>query len=116
MGGRILLLGADGFIGRHISAALRDAGFFPLCVARRTSALAAQGFEVLRADLIDPATHETAFWQPYLSEAEGVVNAAGLLDASEAAFEAVHVLAPRAIYDGLTKDAQIVLISAIGIV
>ncbi|MDF0597185.1 DoxX-like family protein [Psychromarinibacter halotolerans] len=115
MGGRILLLGADGFIGRHIAAALRDAGFFPLCVARRTSALAAQGFEVLRADMTDPATHEMGFWRPYLSEAEGVVNAAGLLDASEAAFEAVHVLAPRAIYDGLTKDAQIVLISAIGI-
>ncbi len=115
MGGRVLLLGADGFIGRHIAAALRDAGYAPLCVARRTSALAAQGYEVLRADLTDTSTHDTAFWQPHLAEAVGVVNAAGLLDASEAAFEAVHVLAPRAIHTALHKDAQIVLISAIGI-
>ncbi|MDF0602394.1 DoxX-like family protein [Psychromarinibacter sp. C21-152] len=108
-------MGADGFIGRHIAIALRAAGYGPVCVARRVSALAAQGFEVLRADLTDPATNEAGFWAPHAADAVAVVNAAGLLDATEAAFEAVHVAAPRALYAALNKDAQIVLISAVGI-
>lgn len=110
-----MLLGADGFIGRHIAVALRAAGYVPVCVARRTSALEAQGFDVLRADLTDPATRDAAFWTQPAHNAVAVVNAAGLLDGSEAAFRAVHVAAPRALYSALNKDAQVVLISAIGI-
>lgn len=68
------------------------------------------GFETLQADLCDPATHDTGFW----AAAEGrlVVNAAGLLTASDTRFEAVHVKAPAAAY-GRSKGG--VLISAVGI-
>lgn len=105
-----MILGADGFIGRHIAFHLRSEGWHVVASARRTDRLARMGFEVLRADLTDPATHEPAFW----GAAEGayVVNAAGLLTASQSQFEAVHVKAPAAIY---ARAAGGVLISAVGI-
>ncbi len=115
MTGTVLLLGADGFIGRHIAVRLAEEGYRPLCVARRTSALAAQGYDTLRADLTDAATQDPAFWQPHVATAVGVINAAGLLDASDAAFQAVHVDAPRAVYTALPPEAHVVLISAVGI-
>jgi nucleoside-diphosphate-sugar epimerase len=51
---RVLVLGADRFIGRHIAFALRDAGWDVTAQARRTGRLAAMGFAVLPADLTDP--------------------------------------------------------------
>jgi uncharacterized protein YbjT (DUF2867 family)/uncharacterized membrane protein YphA (DoxX/SURF4 family) len=112
---RVLVLGADGFIGRHVIARLAAAGHAPLCVARRTAALQAQGYDTLHADLADPATHDPAFWRPHTDDAAALVNAAGLLEGSEAAFRAVHHDAPRAAYAALPDTARVVLISAIGI-
>lgn len=111
---RVLVLGADGFIGRHILFALRSAGHQPVASARRASALAWMGFEVFPADLTDPATHDPAFWRPALAAATSLINAAGLLTGSEAAFEAVHVTAPQAAYRALA-GGRAVLISAVGI-
>ncbi len=84
-------------------------------MARRGAALRSQGFEVLRADLADPKTHKAGFWQPHARDAVAVVNAAGLLEGSETAFRTVHLDAPRALYRAMGAEAQIVLISAIGI-
>ncbi len=111
---RVLVLGADGFIGRHIAFELRARGWEVLASARRTGRLEAMGFEVLGADLTRPETHDPAFWAPHL-EGRDLVNAAGLLTGSEAAFEAVHVKAPRAAYGALGADRRAVLISAVGI-
>ena len=72
------------------------------------------GFRVVAADLADPATHDPEFWRPHLAGAD-LVNAAGLLTGTEAAFEAVHVAAPRAAYAALGEGARGVLISAVGI-
>ena len=58
---RVLVLGADGFIGRHIAFQARDLGHEVLAQARRPSALAAMGFQTLKADLTAPATHDPAF-------------------------------------------------------
>ncbi len=81
-----------------------------LASARRTTRLAHMGFATLKADLADPSTHDPAFW----ADAEGrkIVNAAGLLTASDARFEAVHVKAPAAVY---ARASGGVLISAVGI-
>ncbi len=114
-GAQVLLLGADGFIGRQIAASLRAAGYQPLCSARRTSRLAAMGYDTLAADLTDPATHDPAFWRPQLARCAHVVNAAGLLTGSPTAFDAVHAKAPAAVYAALPGTATGVLISAIGI-
>ncbi|WP_395542788.1 SDR family oxidoreductase [Neotabrizicola sp. sgz301269] len=111
--GRVLVLGADGFIGRHIVFALRAAGWEVIAQARRTGRLQAMGFRTLRADLTDPACHDPAFWRPHLPSGAALVNAAGLLTGSESAFAAVHRAAPRAALAAL--DGPAVLISAVGI-
>jgi len=108
---RVLVLGADGFIGRHIAFHLRAGGWDVLASARRSTRLARMGFATVTADLADPATHDPAFWEEPLRN-RLVVNAAGLLTASDMRFEAVHVRAPRAAY---AQAAGGVLISAVGI-
>lgn len=111
---KILLLGADGFIGRHLAFGLRAAGAEVIASARAPARLAAMGFEVLAADLTDPATHAAAFWAPHLAGGVHVVNCAGLLTGSEAAFRAVHLAAPAAV--AAARDGgHFVQISAVGI-
>ncbi|MCU4653955.1 SDR family oxidoreductase [Roseibacterium sp. SDUM158016] len=112
---RALVLGADGFIGRYIIHHLRDAGWDVLASARRVSRLERMGFAVLQADLADPATHDAAFWAPHLADGRAVVNAAGLLTGSEAAFRGVHVAAPRAAYAARAAGAPALLLSAVGL-
>lgn len=72
------------------------------------------GFDVLRADLTDPATHDARFWRPYLEGGTHVINAAGLLTGPNAAFAAVHRDVPRAVYEAI-DGGHAVLISAVGI-
>ncbi len=110
---KVLLLGADGFIGRHIAFHLRALGHEVLAQARNPGRLAAMGFATLRADLTDPATHDPAFWAPHRPAGAALVVAAGLLTGSDAAFRAVHVAAPGAAM--AAGDGPVVLVSAAGI-
>jgi uncharacterized protein YbjT (DUF2867 family) len=55
------------------------------------------------------------FWAPHLADGRAVVNAAGLLTGSEAAFRSVHVAAPRAVYAARATGAPALLLSAVGI-
>ncbi len=112
---QVLVLGADGFIGRHIAFALRAAGYHVLASARRVSRLNAMGFETLRADLTNPQTHDANFWRPHLKGGVHVVNAAGLLNGTKRTLQAVHVQAPQALYGAMEPAAKGVLISAVGI-
>ncbi len=109
---KVLILGADGFIGRHVAFALRAAGHEVLASARRISALERMGFQTVKADLTQPETHDPAFWQRHLQGA-ALVNLAGLLTGSEADFEAVHVRALRAALAAC--DGPKLHVSAIGI-
>ncbi len=111
---KVLVLGADGFIGRHIAFALRDRGVTVLAQARNTTRLSAMGFQTLTADLTNPATHDAAFWAQHVTGCH-VINAAGLLTGTNADMRAVHVLAPQAVLAALGSDARAVLISAVGI-
>jgi len=95
---KVLILGAAGFIGRHIAFAFREAGIIVIASARRVSRLSEMGFATLQADLTDPATHSPAFWAPHVDEVDWIINAAGLLTGSESDFKAVHVSAPSALY------------------
>ena len=109
---QVLILGADGFIGRHLAFGLRAKGWSVTAQARNPGRLAAMDFQTLRADLTDPATHSPAFWFPHLPEGAALVDAAGLLTGTEPAFRAVHHEAPRAVLQALSGPA--VLISAVG--
>ena len=109
---KVLILGADGFIGRHLAFVLRAQGWQVTAQARTPRRLAAMGFHTLAADLADPATHSPAFWTPHLPEGTALIYAAGLLTGSEAAFSAVHRIAPSALLQALRGPA--LLISAVG--
>lgn len=111
---KVLLLGADGFIGRHVAFHLRARGVEVLAQARRPERLARMGFATLRADLTDPATHDPAFWRPHLEGAH-LIDCAGLLTGSEAAFRAVHLSAPKAALQALEAGRHALLISAVGL-
>jgi len=109
---RVLILGADGFIGRHLAFGLRAKGWSVTAQARNPKRLQAMGFQTLRADLTDPATHSPAFWSPHLPQGTALVDAAGLLAGTEPVFRAVHHDAPRAALQALHGTA--LLISAVG--
>lgn len=112
---KILLLGADGFIGRHIAFHLRSEGWQVIASARRIRALDQMGFQTVAADLARPETHDPAFWALHLKGCQYVVNAAGLLTGSEEAFQGVHVLAPKAVYQAMPEGCRALLISAVGL-
>ncbi|MBY6151970.1 SDR family oxidoreductase [Vannielia litorea] len=114
-GKHILLLGADGFIGRYVAYAARAAGHRVTCVARRTSALKALGFDTFQADLTAEKWHSASSWKDLARTAHGVINCAGLLTGSPAAFAAVHEHAPAALYDALPHGSFLTLLSATGI-
>ena len=108
----IFLLGADGFIGRHIATHLRQHGHHVMASARRTSALGQMGFTTFQADLTKPVN-----WAEAVEGCDAIVNAAGLLNGPETHMHAVHSEAPTALY-AAAKHAnlrKIVLVSAVGI-
>ena len=103
--GRVLILGADGFIGRHLAFGLRAKGWQVLASARRTSRLRQMGFETLEVDLAKADAGHPEFWWQQLQGVTHVVNVAGVLSASEAIRTAVHVTTPEAIYSALPEGA-----------
>ncbi len=108
----IFLLGADGFIGRHIATHLRAPGHKNTACARRVSALQRMGFDTAQADLTTPVN-----WAETPQGCTAIVNVTGLLNGSEAQMRAVHEAAPAALY-AAAKTAglrKLVLISAVGL-
>jgi uncharacterized protein YbjT (DUF2867 family) len=110
---RILVLGAAGFIGRHIISELASAGHEPVaCVRRRSDFVRAfPSIVVVDGDLARDLSVQD--WLPRLEAIDAVVNAAGLLRGGD--LEAVHVLAPKALYQACKEKGvrRAVLISAI---
>lgn len=111
----ILVLGADGFIGRHLAFGFSAAGHDVVASARRTKRLERMGLTCLKADLSRSEAHSPEYWKSKVIGITHVVNAAGLLNGSDEALNSVHIHAPKALYEALPKDTPIVLISAISI-
>lgn len=101
---RILLTGATGFLGRHIHAALHQAGHSTLPVARSLG----HDFNCLQTP---------ADWAPLLEGVDAVVNAVGIIGQTHnQRFEVLHTRAPLALF-AATQAAgigRIVQISAQG--
>lgn len=109
----ILLLGAGGFIGRHILSELLASGHRVRAVARDVARLrdAEPGAEWVAIDLARATDPKD--WHTHLSGIDCVVNAAGVLRGPEMA--AVHVDMPRALH-AACKGAgmrRVLLISAV---
>lgn len=113
---RVLVIGAYGFIGAHVVAALTRAGHQVTCAVRRPDG--ESRFAPLRALACDMA-RDTApdVWRARLLDIDAVVNCAGILRERERGdFEAVHHLAPAAIFSACREAGvrRVVQISAIG--
>jgi uncharacterized protein YbjT (DUF2867 family) len=96
---RILILGATGFIGRHVAAHLHSRGHAVVGVSRRRAAAFDRYPEYgwipgdLHCDL------EPEAWSRRLHAFDAVVNCAGLhREGRNAGFETVHALGPVALY------------------
>lgn len=110
---RILLLGAGGFIGRHILSELLASGHRVRAVARDVAALRDMepGAEWVALDLARAIDADG--WAPHLPGIDCVINAAGVLRGPE--MEAVHVAMPRALHAacGKAEVRRVILISAV---
>jgi len=96
---RILILGATGFIGRHVAAHLHNHGHAVVGVSRRRAAAFERYPQYgwipgdLHCDL------EPEAWSRRLHAFDAVVNCAGLhREERDAGFETVHALGPVALY------------------
>jgi uncharacterized protein YbjT (DUF2867 family) len=115
---RILMTGANGFIGRHLTAALIGAGHDVVAAVRAPAGLrrAFPGVAAIAADL--NADTEPEAWLPRLGGVDAVINCAGILQGTRGqSIEAVHYLGPKALFDacaacGVRRVIQISAISA----
>lgn len=117
MSSRILLLGAGGFIGRELAAALAARGHRVVAGVRTRPAQAPFGVhEMVSIDLNRATTPEA--WTPLLGGVDAVVNCAGILQGTRAqSIEAIHARAPIALFDacvhaGVRRVVQVSAISA----
>ncbi|MEE8296145.1 MAG: complex I NDUFA9 subunit family protein [Sphingomonadales bacterium] len=112
---KILLTGANGFIGSFITAALLKAGHKVHAGVRKPEAMTAKvtAFQIDLNSAINPSD-----WQPHLSGIEAVINCAGILQASRKQdIWAIHHKSPVALFRaaekaGIKKIIQISAISA----
>jgi uncharacterized protein YbjT (DUF2867 family) len=98
----VLIVGAGGFIGRHIAKALE-----------------ASGARVVRArrPQVDLARdHDAAAWLPHLEGIDVAVNAAGVFrERPGEDFEAIHVRGPVALFEACARrGVKVVHVSALG--
>jgi uncharacterized protein YbjT (DUF2867 family) len=114
---RVLLLGASGFIGRELHAALAGRGHQIVAAvrdARQSPPFAGQAPIVV--DLNRDTAAET--WIPRLAGIDAIVNCAGILQGSRSqSIEAIHRDAPIALFEacrrvGVRRIVQISAISA----
>ncbi|MBT0571064.1 NAD-dependent epimerase/dehydratase family protein [Curvibacter sp. CHRR-16] len=104
----ILVCGAEGFIGRHISAALRQQGHTVLRGMRRGG------------DIAMDYTHDVqaTVWRDRLQGVDAVVNAVGILrNSRRTPMTAIHTDSPRALFEACAVAGvrRIVQVSALGV-
>jgi uncharacterized protein YbjT (DUF2867 family) len=94
---RVLVLGASGFIGAHLVAALREGGHEVVCGVREPGRDARlTGLDQVPVSYSTPMTE--AQWRPLLDRVDAVVNAVGILrESRRERFAAVHRDAPIAL-------------------
>ena len=107
---RVLVTGANGFIGARVVTALRDAGYAVVAAMRHAAAPDTVGCDLARD--IDAET-----WKPRLAGVDAVVNCAGILRETRAdTFARVHVDAPMALFRACAELGvrRVIQLSALG--
>ena len=114
---RFLLTGAGGFIGQHIAAELRMAGHDIVAAVRHPERWREQypDEQALACDFNQDVTPEV--WLSRLTDIDVVINCVGILqERGKESIEAIHYLAPRALFDAckIAGIKRIIHISALG--
>lgn len=115
---RIVVVGATGFIGRHVVATLLERrhtvvgihrGLTPPSLAHHPR------FEAVRRDLMQMTTPES--WTDLIDGADAVINCAGRLQASAKQMRTVHTDAPIALFQSCADAGpnRVIQISAISV-
>ena len=110
----VFLTGASGFIGRHLAAALVQAGHSLVLGLHSASSPSLHG-RVIAIDYLQDI--DASAWRPRLQGVDVVINAVGVLRATRAAgFDALHVEAPRALFEACVQVGVrgVIQISALG--
>jgi len=108
---RILICGANGFVGRHLTNVLIGSGHDVLRGVRKPSQ-----FSDIAVDFCKDITKED--WLPKLVNIDVVINAVGVLrDSAKQPMQQLHQLAPVALFAACRESGvkRIVQISALGI-
>jgi uncharacterized protein YbjT (DUF2867 family) len=114
---RILLIGASGFIGSHVLAALIREGHQLRAIVRDPRKLQTRfpAVEIIEGDM-NRDTSE-AVWLPRLAGINTVINCAGVLHSRHGqSAAAVHAVAPIALFNAASKSGvkKIIQLSAVG--
>lgn len=114
---RILITGADGFIGRHLIRALTKAGHEVLCCVRnpKRAEKLLPGLRYIACDFSRDRSRSA--WIPRLQGVEAVINAAGIIRQQRGqTFDAIHHETPCALFDACesTGVKKVIQISALG--
>lgn len=110
----VLIVGAGGFIGRHVAGRLLAAGARVTLAARAPGRLA-RSFPMAET-LVCDLTHDTAAdWMPRLAGIDAVVNCAGIIG-NRADYAGVHDHGARALFDACRAAgvARVIQISSLG--
>ena len=101
----ILLTGASGFIGQHLSKALLNAGHQVKAVSR------SNGFDFKQMITV-------ADWLPHLKNIDVVINCVGIIaEVGDQTFNTLHYQAPAALFRSCLKfnNIRVIQISALGV-
>src|SRR5690606_26266338 len=107
----VLVTGSSGFIGRHLTEALRARGHCVIEVRGRVSDSARQVDADFTRDLRSEA------WIATLANVDCVINAVGILrERGDQTFERIHALAPSALFEACARAGvrRVIQISALG--
>ena len=115
---RILLTGANGFIGGQLLAGLRARGHEVVAAVRHPEALRRKvpGIEAIAVDFNRDTSAEA--WRPRLEAVDAVINCAGVLHGGRGQnIQAIHAATPIALFEacasaGVRRVVQISAISA----
>lgn len=114
---RILITGASGFIGSHVTQALIQAGHAVTVCVRSPAAARRRwpGVNAIAADYVKD--RHVADWLPRLEGIDVVINAVGIIREKGAqTFEALHTATPYALFKACEQAGvgKVVQISALG--
>ncbi|QSR19029.1 SDR family oxidoreductase [Novosphingobium sp. KA1] len=110
----VLIVGAGGFIGRHVAGRLLAAGARVTLAARAPERLR-RSFPMARTLACDLARDRAADWAPRLAGIDAVVNCAGIIG-NRADYAGVHDRGARALFDACLAAGvgRVIQISSLG--